>query len=161
SARKILGWDHPYYARALRLLAKIRVDTGDIEAAESALKQLVDLRLAASGERHPSYNACRIDLAHLYAITGRGAETVSLLEKAAATDDKVICNVFAMCTESLRTAYLELIRGNWEAYLSLILGRLSSLAGVARLALDFVLKRKAIGVEMASLQGRAILAGEY
>ena len=161
SARKKLGWDHPYYTRALHLLANIRIETGDNRAAESALKELVDMRLAASGERHPSYNAGRMDLAHLYAMTGREAEAIFLLENAATTDDKVICNVFAMCTESLRTAYLELIRGNWEAYLSLILRHFKSSAGAIRLALDFVLRRKAIGAEMSSVQRDAILVGEY
>jgi tetratricopeptide (TPR) repeat protein len=160
-ARKILGWDHPYHARALRLLAMIRIDTRDMVAAESALKELIDIRLAASGWRHPSYNASRIDLAHLYATTGREAEAVALLEQAATTDDKAICNVFATCTESLRTAYLELIRGNWEAYLSLVLLHLKSSDGIIRLAVDFVLRRKAIGAEMLSVQRDAILIGEY
>ena len=56
--------------------------------------------------------------------------------------------------ESQRTAFLKMVQGKMEGFLSLVWGHLGEAPDAIRTALDLVLRRKALGAESLAAQPR-------
>src|SRR6202044_817966 len=83
--------------------------------------QALEITRAALGEGHPVYAAILENLAESYSATGRASEAISLMEQAAAIDDRMIGQILAIGSERQRAAFLITVLANLSAYLSLVL----------------------------------------
>lgn len=113
------------------------------------------------GENHPAFASSLNNLAAMYAATDHEREAYELMQRAQAIDDHMIGQVFSIGSETQRMAYLKIVQGNEEAYLSLILQYFSTSSSAVQTALDLVLRRKAIGAEAFAAQRDAVLGGKY
>src|SRR5262249_429817 len=98
----------------------------------------------ALGEEHPHTASNLRNLGCLLGALGQEGEALPLMVQAATIDDRVIGQVFAIGSESQRAAILARTQGNMALFLSLVWCRLPQSGEAVRLALDLVLRRKAI-----------------
>jgi len=88
-------------------------------------------------------------------------DAFSLMKRAMTIEDQMIGQVFSVGSESRRSAYVNKLEGNCECFLSLVWQHLQDSPEAARLALELVLRRKAIGAEALAVQRDAVLGGQY
>lgn len=156
-----LGAGHPDVALALHNLGALYNAMGRCTEAEPFYRQALEIRTAVYGEAHPDVAATLNNLAGLCAATGREAEALELMTRAQNINDRLIRNVFAAASESRRLGYLTVLRGETDAFLSLVARRLSKDAKAVRAGLDLVLRRKAIVAEAMAADRDAVLSGRY
>jgi CHAT domain-containing protein/tetratricopeptide (TPR) repeat protein len=160
-AKRHLGEDHPDYARSLNNLAVLYRAMGNYAAAEPLYRQATEVYRTALGGDHPDYAGSLNNLAGLYAASSRENEALTLMQQATDIDDRVIGQIFSIGSERQRTAYIDKVKGNFAAFLSLVSQYLSSPTVAVRAALDLVLRRKAIEAEALAAQRDAVLGGKY
>jgi CHAT domain-containing protein/tetratricopeptide (TPR) repeat protein len=158
--RSTLGEDHPTVAQTLNNLAVHRHDVGDRRGAEGLLREALELRRRTLGEVHPRVGLTLVNLAGAVAAE-RPGEALSLLMEAAAIQDQLIGQVFAVGSERHRMAHLEQLQAALAILLSLVLRFLSQDREAVGAALDLVLRRKAIAAEALAAQRDAVLGGRY
>jgi len=159
--REVLGEDHPSYATSLNNLAMLYHAMGRYTDAEPLCTKAMEIWREVRGEDHPSYATILSNLARLYAATGRADEALKLMEEAAAVDDRMISQVFAISSESQKMAYLRMIGWHTDAFLSLIYVYLPHAPEAMRSAMDLALRRKALVTEAMATQLEMILSGRY
>lgn len=158
---QVLELDHPDMAQSLDSLAGLYRAKGDYGAAQPLHERALAIREQTLGPAHPDTATSLRNLAELYAAMARPETVLSLMQHASIIRDRLIGQVFAIASDSQRTAYLKTIEGGFDAFLSLIFQYLSSDATAVRAALDLVLRRKAIGAEALEAQRDAVLGGQY
>jgi tetratricopeptide (TPR) repeat protein/CHAT domain-containing protein len=156
-----LGDRHPDVALALHNLASLYYIMGDYEAAEPLYLQALEIRTAVLGNDHPDVAATMDSLAALYAATSRRQQALELMKQAQSIDDSLIRNVFSFASESQRMGYVTTLRGEMDAFLSLVFRDLSTSSAAVMDAMDLVLKRKAFLAEVLAAQRDTILSGRY
>lgn len=134
---------------------------GQYAQAIGLATQALELARSSLGEEHPDTGTTLNNLAGLYAATARPSAALPLMQRAAAITGKMIGQIFAIASESQRTAYLKTVEAQFEAFLSLVFRHLSPDPAAVRAALELVLRRKAIGAEALAAQRDAVLGGRY
>jgi CHAT domain-containing protein/tetratricopeptide (TPR) repeat protein len=159
--KSALGEQSLEYALTLNNLAALYFGMGKYTEAEPLYRQALDIRIALLGEDHPDVGASLNSVAGLCAATSRENEALELMKLAQGINDRLIRNVFTMASEGQRLRYLSFLRGETDAYLSLISQYMPKSPDAARAGLDLVLKRKAIVAEAMAAERDAILGGRY
>src|SRR2546425_24382 len=150
-----------HLANSLNSLAYLYYSMGNYDEAEPLYQKALTVRRQRLGEDHLDVAGSLYNLASLYVATGRSAEALALMQQGAAIHDRAIGQLFSIGSESQRMVYLAKLQMYFDAFLSLIVNRLSSPPEPLRAGLDMVLRRKAIGVEALAAQRDAILGGRY
>jgi hypothetical protein len=101
------------------------------------------------------------NLGILCSATGRLAESLGLMGQGQGIEERLIGQVFSIGSETQRLAYVEGLRGNLYAYLSLVRQHFSQDPTAVAGALERVLRRKAIGAEALAAQRDAVLGGRH
>ena len=122
--RAKLGENHPNYAQSLNNLAALCGDMGDHAATLPLYHQALEITRAALGEGHNLYAAILENLALSYSARDRASEAISLMEQAAAIDDRNIGQILAIGSERQRIAFLDTVFGYLHGFLSLVLQHL-------------------------------------
>ena len=159
--REELGAEHPDYATNLNNLAELYKAMGRYADAEPLYRRAMEIQRAVLGEEHPNYAGSLNNLAVLYAATDRADEALKLMEEAAVVDDRMIGQVFAISSESQKMAYLRMIGGNTDAFLSLVYGYLSHDPEAVRSTMDLALRRKCLVAEAMAIQLEMALGERY
>jgi tetratricopeptide (TPR) repeat protein/CHAT domain-containing protein len=160
-ARQSVGDKHPDYATGLNNLAMVYGGMGKYAEAEPLYREALDIQRHTLGEKHPNYASSLENLAALLIATDRLDEAVDLATEAASIYDYAISQVFSIGSETQRLAYLRRVRGSTYLFLSLLSQRCIHSDAAARLAMDLVLRRKAISAEALATQRDAVLGGKY
>lgn len=156
-----LGSKHPDVALALHNLASLYQGMGKYEEAEPLYRKALEVRIAVLGSGHPDVADTQDSLASLFAATSRPGEALDLIRRAQKINDRLMMDVFRFANENQRMKYLDVIRGEMDACLSLISQSLSNSPEAVAAGFDMVLKRKAIVAEAWAAQRDAVLGGRY
>jgi CHAT domain-containing protein len=148
-------------APLLKGLAAVYLAQGKTSDAEPLLRQALRLERAVLGPDHPEHAATRYLLAGLCAATGREAEAVTLLEELAALGDRSLPAILALQTEQARAAAWQGMDFYSELYLSLVAEHLADSPEAVGQALDLVLRRKALWVEVLAASRKELLEEQY
>jgi CHAT domain-containing protein/tetratricopeptide (TPR) repeat protein len=159
--RAALGDDHPDHARALGILGGLHLAKGDYNAAEIACFRATSIVRAALGDDHPEHAQSLNRLAALYAATGRETAAIDFAARSAAIENRLIGRISSMSSENRRMDFLDGVRNNYYAYLSLLFRQPGEASAIARKGFDLVLRRKALGAEALAAQRDAVLSGRY
>jgi CHAT domain-containing protein/Tfp pilus assembly protein PilF len=159
--RAALGEAHPDYAVSLNNLAGLYWSRGDYTSAEPLYRQALDVRRASLGEAHPDYAKSLSRLAGLYAATERPLDAWALMARAVDIRDRTIGQLFSISSDRQRLATLEQIRGEFDAFLSLVSQSLTSSPDAVASAADLVVRRKALAAGALATQRDAVLGGKY
>jgi CHAT domain-containing protein/tetratricopeptide (TPR) repeat protein len=159
--RTALGADHPDCAIGMWNLAAMHELRGDYAAAELLIREALEACRKALGADHPQYAQGLFLLALHCVATGRGSDALALMEEAGAIDDRMIGQIFSIASERQRAAFLASLRGRTHLLLALVLGHLAESPEAVRVALDLVLRRKALTAEGQAAQRDAVLGGRY
>jgi tetratricopeptide (TPR) repeat protein len=157
--RKTLGEHHPDFAVTLQNLASLYNSLGKYTQAETLFHQALEINRQTLGEEHPFFAGNLESLAYLYVVADRVEEALPLIDQSFAIQDRIIGQVFSLSSEGQRLAYLESIKRDFYAYLSIIW--LHPSISAAQKALNVVLRRKAITTEALAIQRDAVLGGRY
>jgi CHAT domain-containing protein/tetratricopeptide (TPR) repeat protein len=159
--RRALGEDHPLTASSLNNLGVLLKKTGDLAGARPYLELALASRRRVLGEDHPDTAQSLTNLGILLVALGQQGQALPLMRQAAFLDERLIGQVFAIGSERQRAAILAQTQDNLAAFLSLVWGYLSQSDETVRLALDLVLRRKALQAEAQAVQRDAVLGGRY
>lgn len=159
--RATLAAGHPEIATILSNKAMAHVNRGDYGVAEPLLQEALAIYRAALGEGHPRVAMGLVNLATAHGATGRASEARRLLEQAAEITERTLGQVFSVCSERQRMAYLDTLATEFHRYLSLVFEHLADAPAAVLAALELVMRRKALGAEALSVQRDAVLGGHY
>ena len=95
------------------------------------------------------------------AARGNYSQALTLLKQATDIEDSLISQVFSISSEEQRAAFLTSTVSNLYGYLSLIIRHLQESSAAVQSAFELVLRRKAVGTDVAVAQRHSILAGHY
>jgi CHAT domain-containing protein/tetratricopeptide (TPR) repeat protein len=160
-SRQALGEKHPAYATCLNNLGGLYGAVGEYTRAEPLLRQALEIRRQVLGESHPDSAISLINLAGLYSAERRPLDAFDLMRQALIIDERILGQVFTIGSDSQRVACLREIQGNLQLFLSLVSCHLADSSPAIQVALDFLLRRKALGAEALMAQRDAILGGRY
>lgn len=118
--RATLDEGHPEIAASLSSLAVLHYTLGEHEQALVCGRQALEMQRALLGAQHPDVAGSLHNLAVCCVAAGDTAQAWRLLQEGAALDDYLVEQVFAMRSDRQRLAYLEVLRGDLEAFLSLV-----------------------------------------
>ncbi len=155
------GNKHRDVALSLNNLALLYQEQGRYSEAEPLYKQALDLGRQLLGNDHPFVALSLENLAMLLAATNRPFEALAYKLQATQMENRLISQVFASSSEHDRLAYLQTIRANFDIFLSLVLEHLSHSAKAVQVALDLVLRRKALTAATLAAQNQALYSGHY
>jgi hypothetical protein len=110
---------------------------------------------------HPNVAKGLNNLAGLLAATSRYPEALERMKEAAAIENRLISQAFAASSERDRLSYLQLFRGNFQGFLSLVSQHLHNSPQAVQAALDLVLQRKALTAAALAALNQAIYSGRY
>ncbi|MBO3460646.1 tetratricopeptide repeat protein [Aetokthonos hydrillicola Thurmond2011] len=158
---KILGEQHFDFASSLNNLAEIYRATGNYADAEPLYQQALKILHQTVGETHSDVATLLDNLSKLYVATGKSTEALDLIQEIAAIDDRMVEQVFSSVSERQRLLYLLKLQSHISGFLSLIVHSFSNSQSALGMALDLVLKRKAIAAEALAVQRDAVLSGRY
>jgi tetratricopeptide (TPR) repeat protein/CHAT domain-containing protein len=159
--RRASGGEHVGTAVSLNNMGALLSARGDHAGARPYFEQALEITEKVLGEDHPDTAACLNSLGCLYVCLGLGSDAWHLTLRAAQTDDRMIGRVFSVGSEAQRRVFLDTLRGNLAALLSVVTSHLAHSPEVLSAALDVLLKRKALGVEALAAQRDAILSGRH
>lgn len=148
-------------APLLKGLAAVHLARGKTSDAEPLLRQALWLERAVLGPEHPEHAATEYLLAGLCAATGREAEAVTLLEGLVALGDRSLPAILALPTDQARAAAWQSLDFYSEVYLSLVAQHLADTPEAVGKALDVVLRRKALWVEVLAASRKELLEQQY
>ncbi|MGZ4862864.1 MAG: tetratricopeptide repeat protein, partial [Halobacteriota archaeon] len=159
--REVFGEEHPDYARSLHNLAGFYRVEGDYKTAEPLYRKACEIFGGTLGEWHPTYAMSLYSLATVLAATDRVAEAFELMTKTLSIEDHMISQIFSLGSERQRMAYLQSVRDSVYGFLSLVSRQCPPSHATTGVAMDVVLRRKAIGAEALATQRDAVLGGKY
>jgi CHAT domain-containing protein/tetratricopeptide (TPR) repeat protein len=156
-----LGGSHFLVAQSLNNLARNLQMRGNYADAEPLYRESLKVEGQTLGPDHPDHATGLMNLAELHVCTGRHPEALQLMIRAAAIDDRMIGQVFAITSERQRTAYLNTVAYKYFVILSLLWLHLRDCLEAVQVTLDLVLRRKAITAEALATQRDVVLGGKY
>jgi tetratricopeptide (TPR) repeat protein len=159
--KSILNEQHPDITNSLNNLADIYFSLGRYQEAELHYTEALSVRKSLLGDKHPDVALSLNNLATLLTATQRPIDALSCRIEATEINDKMISNIFSFSSESDRLAFLQKIRNNFNLFLSLVYNHLSDSERAKQLALDFILKRKALTASALAAQNEALYSDRY
>jgi CHAT domain-containing protein/tetratricopeptide (TPR) repeat protein len=159
--RNTLGELHPEYAGRLHNLGVSYHQQGRPDEAEPILRQALEIKRMAYGDHHPDVGLTLSQLAVLTAGTGRVDESFRLCRQIHAIEDRMMNEVYSIASERQRLEHLQVTQVHLEFFLSLIIGHMAQDTEAVQIALDLVLRRKAITAEALATQRDAVMGGKY
>ncbi len=159
--KRVLGEQHPDHARSLNNLGLLYKEMGEYARAEVLYQEALDITKRVLGDIHPTYAASLNNSALLKINNGDHEAGRGLLMQAVATAVQNISIVFAIASDRQRMAYLRLIQGRFDIFLSLIVQSFASSAPTRGDAFDAVIRRKGLATQALALQGQLVFAGKY
>jgi CHAT domain-containing protein/tetratricopeptide (TPR) repeat protein len=152
---------HPDYGRVLNNLGAIYRLGGQYETAAQLAVDALAICEKVLGKNHPDAVSSLMLLGLVSAATGASKEALDYLQKAGAIDDRVVGQIFSIATETQRMAYVDQLQYHTAIFLSLVREQMADDPSAVQSALDFVLKRKAIGAEALVSQRDAVFRGRF
>jgi CHAT domain-containing protein/tetratricopeptide (TPR) repeat protein len=146
------------YSTTLSSIGMAYWKEGNLENAEAYLRRAIDIERRY--DRTELRKKLRL-LALLFTQTGRPSEACALMQEANKSETHLMGQVFATGSEGRRMQYLDTLRQNYYAFLSLVANHLSREIFAIRAAFELVLQRKAVSAEAMAAQRDAILSGKY
>jgi len=110
---------------------------------------------------HPDVASSLNNLAVLFAATHRYDQALDYMKQAMAIENRLIHQAFTYSSESDRLAYLQKIRNNFDAFLSLIYQHFPNSPHTIQTALDLILQRKSLTAAASAAFNQAIHSGRY
>ena len=159
--KRILGENHPDVATLLNNLALLYDFQGRYEEAEPLYLQALEMRKLILGENHPDVATSLENLAGFLAATERPKEALKYFQAATEVEDRIMDRVFAASSETDRLRYLDQIRTTLEVLLSLVWQDLRDCPAAVQMALDVLLKRKALSASAQAAFNYALLSDRY
>ncbi|MBW4544732.1 MAG: CHAT domain-containing protein [Symplocastrum torsivum CPER-KK1] len=159
--KRLFPTDHPDVATSLNNLAGLYKSHGRLAEAEPLLEESLAMSKRLLPGDHPNVAKGLNNLAGLLAATHRYSEALERMKEAAAIENRLINQAFAASSESDRLAYLQLLRANFEAFLSLVYQHLHDSPQAKQAALNLVLQRKALTAAALAALNQAIYSGRY
>ena len=159
--RKVLGSNHPRTAISHNNLGVLLFCVKDYAGARLNYEKALEIYRKVLGDYHPHTAACLNNLAILLISDGRVNDSWTLIREAATGHDRLLGQVFSAASERQRAAVVESLRGELDILLSLTLRHLGNSSSAVESALDFVLRRKALGAEGLVTQRDAALSERY
>ncbi|MGB7443264.1 MAG: tetratricopeptide repeat protein [Coleofasciculaceae cyanobacterium] len=160
-AREIWGEEHPDLAGSLNNLALLYKTQGKLAAAEPLLQEALAMKKRLFSFDHPDIAGILNNLACLLTATNHYSEALERMKEAAAMENRLIRQAFAFSSESDRLTYLQTIRNNFEAFLSLVYQHLPNSPEALQAALDLVLQRKALSAAALAALNQALYSDRY
>jgi CHAT domain-containing protein len=150
-------------ARRLHDLACFLADEHgySVESDDPLYQNAYQLFLSTQQDGFPCYTSSQHGLACVYAGTDRIPEALGLLREAAAGDDVLLAQVFAIGSEAQRAECLRAAWAHCGQYLSLVYRHARHTAAEVSAALELTWRRKALGAEALTTQREAVLGGRY
>jgi tetratricopeptide (TPR) repeat protein/CHAT domain-containing protein len=158
---RVFGSDHPDIGLSLNNIGMLLNEMGDREAARQYLEKSLDLRRRVLGDHHPLTAATFVNLAMVEVGLGRIGEGFALMRQGLAIDDFMIGHIFSFGSDQQRLLFLGQLQSNQDICLSLVSRHLAHSPDATRMALDLVLRRKALGAEALAAQRDAIFGGRH
>lgn len=158
--RAAVGEDDPQYLACLSNLAGVHRAMGSIAEAEKLYLQALDIHGKLPHQDPAARASALTDLAWLYATQGRARETLAAISDAENARDRMISRVASRGTERDHIVCLESVRQGYYSFISLVLRYFGDSPDAARLLLEIILRRKALGMEM-SLARRAASISDH
>jgi tetratricopeptide (TPR) repeat protein/CHAT domain-containing protein len=152
---------HPSLATHLNNLALLYESLNRDQEAEKLYLEAIKIDRESLPPRHPSLATHLNNLALLYAATDRALLAFKLMRQASKIEDSVIRNIFASSSDRDRLAYLQTIRGNFQAFISLVYSYFSHSRSAKKAALNLTLKRKALTASALAAFNQAIYGDLY
>ena len=158
---QVLGPSHPNTATGLNTLAVLYQSLGDYAAALPLYQRALAIYEQVLGPSHPNTAISLNNLAALCAPLARPVEALDLMQRAITLRDGLIGQIFAITSDSQRSAYLKTFAWELDVFLSLVFQYRSSDVAAVHAALELILRRKAIGAEAQAAQHQALFSGQY
>ena len=159
--KRLFVGDHPDVATSVNNLAYLYNSQGRYAEALPLYEQALEMRKRLFVGDHPDVATSLNNLAALLTATRRYSEALDRMKEAAAMENRLISQAFAASSERDRLAYLQLLRANFEAFLSLVYQHLHDSPQAKQAALDLVLQRKALTAAALAALNQAIYSGRY
>jgi tetratricopeptide (TPR) repeat protein len=159
--RRVHGDDHPNVAHSLNNLAGTYRAMGNYAEAEPLLRRALELRRSLLGDHHPDVADSLYNLAILCVSTRREADALNLMREGMLIDDQFIGQVFSIASERQRMAFMNRMQANLFVLLSLVCQHMSMCREATLLALDLILRRKAILLEALMLERDTLLISKH
>jgi len=158
---KVLGEEHPDYAENLRCLGVLYLTIGRFSEAEAFLRKALIIFRKHHGEKHPVVADSIYTLAIVCVTTDRHLEALQLMQEMLAIEEKLILQIFSFASEQHRLAYTFSLLPHYYSYLSLVFQYFANSTGVVQSALDLVLRRQAVNLDLLGAQREAIFSHRY
>jgi tetratricopeptide (TPR) repeat protein len=152
---------HPSLATHLNNLANLYQALNPYQEAEDLYLEAIAIVRQSLPLQHSALATHLNNLAGLYGATDRPVLAFKLMRQASKIEDSVIRNIFASSSDSDRLAYLKTIRGNFQAFISLVYSYLSHSRSAKKAALNLTLKRKALTASALAAFNQAIYGDLY
>jgi CHAT domain-containing protein len=128
----------------LNSLAILYAEMGQYEKAESLYVQTRDIIKTTLGENHPDYASNLSNLAALYYSSNHPDKAISVFTQVMQIEQNNIRRVFDFSSEPAMRAYLDTVTRSLDTMISLFASKPSANPDAAKIALNWVLRRKAI-----------------
>lgn len=158
---KALGPEHPNTAAYLNNLAMLLNANGDLAGAEPFCRRALAISEKTLGPHHPQIALALFNLALLCHRGGRSEEAFELLARACAIEQRLFVPILAAASEREALLYLRSQQWAWQALLSLAVERFRTDSRRVGVALDVILGRKALLLEMGAGRRGAVLRTRY
>jgi tetratricopeptide (TPR) repeat protein len=143
------------------LAATISARNGDPDEVLRLHQQAFSIHERELGSEHPDL---ALDLGSLAIVQVRRAnfdEALALMARASRHQDAYLWAGFRVGSERQRLAFADTVRPQFELHLSLLLAMPQRNASLARKALDLVLRRKGVSLDLLAAQRNAVLTNRY
>ncbi|CAD5936073.1 CHAT domain-containing protein [Planktothrix agardhii] len=159
--QRLFKGDHLNIALGLNNLAALYDFQGKQSEAEPLYQQALVMWQRLFKGDHPYVVMSLNNLAILLIKSDRPTEALELMQQAIAMDDRLLRASFAYSSERDRLTYIDNIRKNFDAFLSLISTYFSDSTEAEKIALNVVLQRKCITATALAAFNFAIYSERY
>jgi tetratricopeptide (TPR) repeat protein len=160
AAYRAIGATHPRLAVALNELGGLDLYLGRFADAEPRFAEALAITRRTLPDRHPDLAPLLGNLLECRLQRGAAAEALDLSLEACAIDDTVVAELLALGPDRTRVELGERAQRDVDGALSLALQEFAGDPRVAGRMLDLVLRRKAITLEAAGAQRKALRSGD-
>lgn len=158
---KAFGEEHPSYASTLHNLAYLYESMGRYEEALSLYQKSREIGIKVLGENHPSYAATLTNLAHSMAATGDYEQALNTLYNSIEINNNTLARFTFTFTEQQLLSFHQSTRYPIEMLITLVQANFNGNSKAVQMALDVVLKNKAIIYEAIATHYQSALSGNY
>ncbi len=159
--QRLFNGDHLDVAASLNNLALLYKSQGLYDQAKPLLEKALQMMQGLFNGDHPDVATCFNSLSGLFAATNRPAEALEKMREASEVEDRIIRRVFAASSERDRLHYMQTIRDNLEALLSLVCNYLPDSPQAVQTAFNAVLKRKSLTASAQAALHSALYSDRY